>query len=86
MLAKRLEILLDPKDYELLRKKAEDGGISIASLVRKALKEKIIEKDTRKKEQALKRLFSPAMETSFDKWAKEKKRITKTRVKEIETH
>lgn len=86
MLAKRLEILLAPKEYKILKKKAEAKGISVACLVRDALKEKIVEKDIAQKRQALKRLFSHAMETSFEDWEKEKKRIIKARVKEIETH
>jgi hypothetical protein len=86
MFTKRLEILFDPKEYEIIRKKAEAEGKSIAALIRDALKEKVIEKDIRHKEEALKRLFSPDMEIPFDEWMEEKKRLTRTRVKEIETH
>lgn len=85
MLTKRLEILFDPKEFEILKKKAKAEGKSIASMVRETLKEKIIDSSLKQKERALKRLFSPTMETPFDEWREEKKRITKTRVKEIET-
>ncbi len=86
MLTKRLEILFDPKEFEAIRKKAEVEGKSISSLVREAVKEKITEKDTKQKYQALKRLFDLTMETSFDEWKEEKEKIIKTRIKEIETH
>lgn len=86
MLTKRLEILLDPKEFETVKKKAEAEGKSIAGMIRETLREKIIESDSKRKERALKRLFSSAMETDFDEWRKEKKRIAKNRVKEIETH
>lgn len=86
MLTKRLEILFDPKEFETVKKKAEAEGKSIAGMIRETLREKIIESDSKRKERALKRLFSPVMETDFDEWRKEKKKIAKTRVKEIETH
>lgn len=86
MLTKRLEILFDPKEFETIRKKAESEDKSVASLIREAVKEKIIQKDIKRKDLALKRLFSPEMEISFGKWAEEKKKIIKGRIKEIETH
>lgn len=86
MLTKRLEILFDPKEFEILKKKAMAEGKSIASMVRETLKEKIIDSSLKQKERALKRLFSPAMVTPFDEWREEKKRIIKTRVKDIETY
>lgn len=84
MLTKRLEILFDPKEFEAVKKKAEAEGKSIAGMIRETLREKIIESDSKRKERALKRLFSPDMETDIDEWSKEKKRIAKTRVKKIE--
>lgn len=86
MLTKRLEILFDPKEFEAIKKKAESEEKSVASLIREAVREKIIEKDIKRKDLALKRLFSPKMETSFGKWVEEKKKIIKGRIKEIETH
>ena len=86
MLTKRLEILFDPKEFEILEKKAKAEGKSIASLAREALKEKIMDSSVKQKEKALKKLFSLSMEMSFDEWEEEKKRIIKKRVKEIETH
>ncbi len=86
MLTKRLEILFDPKEYEMIRRKAKAEGRSVASLVRKVLHEKIIEKDKKQKEAILKKLFSSSMEIPFDEWREEKKVIIKGRVKDIETH
>lgn len=86
MLTKRLEILFDPKEFEMIKRKAKAEGRSIASLVRKVLKEKIIEKDVKQKETILRRLFSPAMEVPFDEWREEKKGIIRGRAKDIETH
>lgn len=84
MLTKRLEILFDPKEFEILKKKATEEGKSVANLVRETLKEKITDSSIKEKENALKRLFSPSMETDFDEWKEEKKRIIKTRGKNIE--
>lgn len=84
MLTKRLEILFDPKEFEILKKKAAEEGKSVANLVRETLKEKITDSSIKEKENALKRLFSPSMETDFDEWKEEKKRIIKTRGKNIE--
>tara|TARA_B100000315_G_scaffold243712_1_gene267419 strand:+ start:639 stop:899 length:261 start_codon:yes stop_codon:yes gene_type:complete len=86
MLTKRLEILFDPKEFEAIRKKAKSEDKSVARLIREAVKEKIIDKDKKRKDLALKRLFSPEMETSFGKWTEEKKKIIKGRIKEIEAH
>ncbi len=84
MLTKRLEILFDPKEFEILKKKATEEGKSVANLVRETLKEKITDSSIKEKENALKRLFSPSMETDFDEWKEEKKRIIKTRGKNVE--
>lgn len=86
MLTKRLEILFDPGEYKILKKKAVEEGKSVANLVRETLKEKIIDSSVKEKESALKRLFSPSMETDFNEWKVEKKRIIKSRVKKIEAH
>ena len=86
MLTKRLEILVDPKEFEIIKKKAEAEGKSIAGMIRDALKEKIIDRGVKQKDKALKRLFSPDRETPFDEWKEEKKKIIKSRVKEIETY
>ena len=86
MLTKRLEILFDPKEFEMIKRKAKAEGKSVAGLVRKVLKEKIIEKDIKQKEAILRRLFSPSMETPFDAWEEEKKGIIRGRAKDIETH
>lgn len=84
MLTKRLEILLDPKEFDVLKKKAKEEGKSVANLVRETMKEKIIDSSIKQKERALKRLFSLDMETDFKEWKEEKKRITKARIKAIE--
>lgn len=86
MLSKRLEILFDPKDYEMIRRKAKAEGKSVAGLIRKVLQDKIIEKDKKQKEAILRRLFSPSMETPFNEWKEEKKGIIRSRAKEVETH
>lgn len=84
MLTKRLEILFDPGEFEILKIKATDEGKSVANLVRETLKEKIIDSSIKEKENALKRLFSPSMETDFNEWKEEKKGIIKARGKKIE--
>lgn len=86
MLTKRLEVLFDPGEFKILKKKAEEDGKSIAFIVREAVKEKIIDSSLMQKQKALKKLFSSGMETPFDEWKEEKKRITKSRVKDIETY
>lgn len=86
MLAKRLEILFDPREYEILKKKAKSEGVSVAELVRKTLRGKILEKETKRKVEALKKLFAVTMETSFQEWPEEKEKIIRTRIKEIATH
>ncbi len=86
MLTKRLEILFDPEDFKLIKKRAEKEGKTVASLVRDTLREKIIDKDKRQKKEAVKRLFSQDMEIPIDEWTEEKKKIIEGRVKEIETH
>ncbi|MGR3178176.1 MAG: hypothetical protein ACUZ8E_08985 [Candidatus Anammoxibacter sp.] len=86
MLTKRLEILFDPKEFNILKKKADTKGKSVACLIRETLKEKVIDSSLKQREKALKRLFSADLETPFDEWSQEKKMITKVRVEEIETH
>ncbi len=50
------------------------------------MKEKTIDSNKKKKERALKRLFSLDMETDFKELKDEKKRITEARVKAIKVH
>ncbi len=85
MLTKRLEILFEPKEFETIKQKALAEGKSVAKLIRETLREKLIDRDINEKEQALKRLFSLKPESPFSEWDLEKERITKERVKEIET-
>lgn len=86
MLTKRLEILFDPKEFEIIKKRAVAEGKSIANLIREAVREKVLDRDTKQKQKALKRLFSPAMETSFDEWEEEKKKLIKNRSKKFEAY
>ncbi len=86
MLTKRLEILFDPKEFDILKKKAMEEGKSVANLVRETMKEKILDSSMKQKERALKRLFSLDMKIDFKEWKEEKKIITKARTKAIETH
>lgn len=86
MLTKRLEILFDPTEYEVIKEKAKEEGKSIARLVRETLKEKLIDKGIKQKERALERLLSLGPEKPFSEWQEEKKEMTRARVKEIETH
>jgi hypothetical protein len=86
MLTKRLEILFEQKEFEVIKKKAKMEGKSVATLVRDALKDKVLDSSLSQKQQALKRLFSHTTETRFSEWKKEKKAMIKARVKDIETH
>ena len=72
MLTKRLEILFDPKEFDVLKRKAMEEGKSVANLVRETMKEKIIDSSMKQKERALKRLFSLDTQTDFKEWKEEK--------------
>jgi hypothetical protein len=55
MLTKRLEILFDPKEFDVLKRKAMEEGKSVANLVRETMKEKIIDSSMKQKERGEKR-------------------------------
>lgn len=86
MLTKRLEILLSPEEYKEIQREAKERGKSIGQLVRDVLGERIIKPRKETAMQAFQRLFSKEMEIDISSWAEEKKKITKTRIKEIEAH
>jgi hypothetical protein len=86
MLTRRLEILFDQKEFEILRKKAKARGRSVASLIRETMREKIIDTSITEKERALKRIFSLANKLPLGDWKREKAKMIKARVREIETH
>jgi len=86
MLTKRLEILLDPEEYREIQKEAKERGESVGQLVRDVLKEKMVKPRKKTSIKAFQRLFSKDMEIDISSWAEEKKKITKTRAKELETH
>lgn len=86
MLTKRLEILLDPDEYKEIQKEAKERGESVGQLVRDVLREKMVKPRKKISIQAFQRLFSKEMEIDISSWAEEKKKITKTRIKEIEAH
>lgn len=86
MLTKRLEILLDPDEYKEIQREAKERGASVGQLVRDVLREKMVTPRKKISMQAFQRLFSKEMEIDISSWIDEKKKITKTRIKEIETH
>ncbi|HCC68377.1 MAG TPA: hypothetical protein DEP99_00600 [Nitrospiraceae bacterium] len=86
MLTKRLEILLNPDEYKEIQREARERGESVGQLVRDILREKMVKPRKKTAIQAFQRLFSKEMEIDISSWAEEKKKITKTRIKEIETH
>lgn len=86
MLTKRLEILLDPKDYKEIQKNAREKGESVGQLVRNILKDRIVAPKKKASIDALQRLFSKNIEIDIRSWAKEKKKIADMRIKEIEAH
>jgi hypothetical protein len=55
MLTKRLEILFDPKEFDVLKRKAMEEGKSVANLVRETMKEKIIDSSMKQKERGEKK-------------------------------
>lgn len=86
MLTKRLEILLNPDEYKEIQREAIERGKSVGQLVRDLLREKMVKPRKETAIKAFQRLFSKEMEIDISSWTEEKKKITKTRLKEIETH
>jgi predicted CopG family antitoxin len=86
MLTKRLEILLDPDEYKEIQKEAKERGASMGQLVRDVLREKMVKPRKKTAIEAFQKLFSKEMEIDVSSWTEEKKKITKTRIKEIEAY
>lgn len=86
MLTKRLEILLEPDEYKEIHREAKERGESVGQLVRDMLREKMVKPRKKTAIKALQKLFSKDMKIDISSWTEEKKKITRTRVKEIEAH
>lgn len=84
MLTKRLEILLNPDEYKKLQIEAKERRKSMGQLIRDILREKIIKSRKKTAIEAFNKLYSGDIEIDISSWEKEKKNITKTRIKEIE--
>jgi hypothetical protein len=68
MLTKRVEILLEPAEMEMLRRHAGKTGKSVGSLIREAVKEKYMSPSYDERMAALARLLDPEREVSFPSW------------------
>jgi hypothetical protein len=68
MLTKRVEILLEPAEMEMLRRHAGKTGKSVGSLIREAVKEKYMTPSYDERMAALARLLDPEREVSFPSW------------------
>ena len=77
---RRLEILLSPKDYELLRQKALDEEQSVGELVREAIREKYGGASLESKRAALQRLLR--LKLPVADWARMKREITQGMMKQ----
>ncbi len=86
MLTKRLEILLNPDEYKEMQREAKERGESVGQLVRDVLREKMVKPRKKTAARAFQKLFSKDMEIDISSWTEEKKKMTKTRIKEIEAH
>lgn len=86
MLTRRLEILLNPDEYKEIQREAKERGESVGQLVRDLLREKMVKPRKKTAIEAFQRLYSKEMEIDISSWTEEKKKITKTRIKEIEAH
>jgi hypothetical protein len=58
MLSHRLQVLVDPRQYELLRQEAARRETTIGALVRTAIDQTILRPDTERKREAYERLMS----------------------------
>lgn len=77
MLEKRLEILLDPLEYEKLKLYASSTGKSVGELVREAVRNKYVVPADQAREEAVRRLVSPDLEEDWPEWSELKKIITR---------
>lgn len=75
MLEKRLEVLLDPLEYEKLKLCASSTGKSVGELVREAVRDKYIVPADQAREEAVRRLVSPDFEEDWPEWSELKKLI-----------
>jgi hypothetical protein len=85
MLSKRVEILLDPAEMDVLRRQAIEANKSVGALIREAVKEKYLTPTTKERKEALKRLFSPQRAISFPSWRNIKKDLEESVRRRIET-
>ncbi|HEY3130837.1 MAG TPA: ribbon-helix-helix protein, CopG family [Acidobacteriota bacterium] len=76
---RRLEILLSPNDYELLRQKALDQEQSVGELVREAIREKYGGASPESKRAALQRLLR--LKLPVADWAKMEREIAQGMMK-----
>lgn len=84
MLEKRLEILFDPSEYELLKSIAAQEQRSIGEIIREAVREKYLAGDNTEREAAVKRMLSGKYEMDWPEWDELEKVIAREVIRQYE--
>jgi len=75
MLNKRVEILFESSEMDVLRRQAKKAKKSVGALIREAVKEKYLTPTRKDRKAALRRLLSAECQIKFPPWKKLKKEI-----------
>lgn len=85
MLTKRVEILLEPAEMQVLRRHAKKTKKSVGALVREAVKEKYLTPSAQERLAAVKRLTSPKRAVNFPPWEELKEELARSMRRSIAT-
>ena len=81
-LTKRVEVLFDPKQYELLEQLARSRGETVGAMVRKAVEREVLRPTLEQRREAVRGLLGE--EVDFGEWEDVKKAIEREVVRDFE--
>ncbi len=85
MLEKRLEILFEPSEYELLKSIAVQEHRSVGEIIREAVREKYLVGSDAEKEAAMQRVLSGKYALDWPEWDELEKAIAREVAKQYES-